>query len=267
MTYQYLTVETKGRVAVVSINRPESRNALCVGLMRELTAAAVEMRDDPVAGVVILTGGLKCFTAGVDLKDPEWQSIFNEPLPVRRRLFEMGPRMCAAWENLPQVTIAAIEGFCIGGGVSLVVACDFRIIAQDAFFRIPEIDLGMNYSWGTLPRLVNLVGPAYAKQWVLLAEQITASEALQSGLAQWSAPHGETVKRALEIAEIIAAKPQAPVSMTKQTVNACVASNKAVAHMDADQFALTLSSEDFQEGVQAFLEKRKPVFNKKLPQK
>jgi enoyl-CoA hydratase len=167
---------------------------------------------------------------------------------------------------LPQVTIAALEGFCIGGAVSLALACDFRIMAETAFLRIPEIDLGMNYSWGSLPRLVNLVGPAKAKQWVILVDKVEAPEALQSGFAQWAVPQGQSLKKAFEIAEKISAKPQAPVLMTKQTVNALVQPPQAIGHMDADQFALTVLSDDFQEGVEAFLNKREPVFNKKLPE-
>jgi enoyl-CoA hydratase/carnithine racemase len=163
------------------------------------------------------------------------------------------------------VTIAALEGYCIGGAVSLVLACDFRVMAENAFIRIPEIDLAMNYSWGSLPRLVNLVGPAKAKEWVILADKVGCTEAVRSGFAQWTALPSQAEAKAQEIAQRIAAKPQAPVFMTKQTVNALVAANQAVGHMDLDQFALTVLSEDFQEGVEAFLSKRKPVFNKNLP--
>jgi enoyl-CoA hydratase len=123
----------------------------------------------------------------------------------------------------------------------------------------------MNYSWGSLPRLVSLVGPAKAKQWVILVEKVECLEALQSGFAQWAMPEGQTLKKSFEIAERISAKPQAPVFMTKQTVNALIQAPQALSHMDADQFALTILSEDFQEGVDAFLNKREPVFNKKLP--
>jgi enoyl-CoA hydratase len=184
---------------------------------------------------------------------------------VRRRMLEIGPRMCRAWEEIPQITIAALEGFCIGGAVSLVLACDFRLMAEDSFLRISEIDLGMNYSWGSLPRLVNLVGPAKAKEWVILADKVACTEAFQYGFSQWTAPAGQAEEKAGELAQRIAEKPQAPVFMTKQTVNALVNSNQGVGHMDVDQFALTVLSDDFQEGLEAFLHKRKPIFNKNLP--
>ncbi len=261
----YLDVEKNGRVVTVKLNRPESKNALCVDLMKELHDVALKLRDDMTASVVILTGGDKFFTAGVDLKDPKLTRIIQEPVAVRRRLLEMGPRMCAAWEDLPQITIAAIEGFCVGGGVSLTSALDFRVMAEDALIRIPEIGLGMNYSWGTQPRLFSLVGPAWTKKWILMTEAVSCHEASQAGFAQWTTESGAALGKALEIAEKIAAKPQAPVFMTKQSVNAMAKIHQPPVHMDTDQFALSLLSEDFTEGVAAFLEKREPKFNKDLP--
>jgi enoyl-CoA hydratase len=263
---KFLKISKKGRILTVQINRPEERNALSAGLMRELIEITEVIRKDMALSVVILSGQPEFFSAGVDLRDPEHARAFQEPLSVRRRLLlERGPRLCQVWQELPQVTIAALEGFCIGGAVSLTLACDFRVMSETAFLRIPEIDLGMNYSWGSLPRLVSLVGPARAKQWVILAEKVSCPEALQAGFAQWSVPKGQALELALELAEKMAAKPQGPVFMTKQTVNALVQAPQAVGHMDADQFALTILSEDFQEGVEAFLTRRKPLFNKHLP--
>jgi len=267
MAFQNLLVEKKERVAVVRLNRPESQNTLSVALIRELTSFAEQMRDDLGTNVVVLAGSDDLFSAGVDLKDPELVAALAEPVALRRRHFEIGPRMCAAWEDLPQVTIACVNGFCIGGGVSLAVSCDFRVMAKDAFFKVAEIGLGMNYSWGSLARLVNLVGPAWAKRWVITTEEIRTPDAVDSGLVQWTAESGKALERAEEIARKIAEKPQAPVFMTKQTVNALTTANRPVGHMDVDQFALSLTSEDFQEGVKAFLEKRSAVFNKDLPKK
>lgn len=267
MDYQFLKITKQARVLIVQINRPKERNALCVGLIRELIEVTDRIKKDMAAGVVILYGQTEFFSAGVDLKDSESVRVFQEPLSVRRRLLlELGPRMCQVWQDLPQVTIAALEGFCVGGAVSLALACDFRIMSEKAFLQIPEINLGMNYSWGSLPRLVNLVGPAKTKQWVILAEKVECPEAFQSGFAQWTVPDGQSLQKALELAQTMAEKPQAPVFMTKQTVNALTAAPQSIGHMDADQFALTILSDDFQEGLDAFLNKRKPVFNKKLPE-
>lgn len=267
MDYQFLKITKQARVLIVQINRPKERNALCAGLIRELIDVTDPIKRDMSVSVVILYGQDEFFSAGVDLKDPESVQVFQEPLSVRRRLLlELGPRMCQVWQDLPQVTIAAIEGFCVGGAVSLALACDFRIMSNKAFLQIPEINLGMNYSWDSLPRLVNLVGPAKAKQWVILADRIECTEALQSGFAQWAAQLGQSLDKALELAKTIAEKPQAPVFMTKQTVNALTAAPQSISHMDADQFALTILSDDFQEGLDAFRNKRKPIFNKNLPE-
>lgn len=266
MDYQFLTITKQERIVVVQINRPKERNALCAGLIRELIEVTNEIRRNMSLSVVVLCGQEGFFSAGFDLKDPEIVQIHQEPLSVRRRIFqELGPRMCQVWQDLPQVTFAAIEGFCIGGAVSLALSCDFRLMAEKAFLQIPEINLGMNYSWGSLPRLVNLVGPAKTKQWVMLADKVESVEAFQAGFAQWTVPDGQALEKALELAEKIARKPQSPALMTKQTVNALTAAPQSVGHMDADQFALTLLSEDFQEGIDAFLNKREPIFNKNLP--
>jgi enoyl-CoA hydratase len=266
MEYQFLKISRKGRVLIVRLNRPKERNALSAGLIKELIDVTNEIRGDLSSSVVILYGQEEFFSAGADLKDPE-RSRTGPVSAQRRILMERGPRMCQVWEDLPQVTFAALEGFCLGGAVSLAMSCDFRIMSEKAYIRIPEIDLGMNYSWGSLPRLVNLVGPAKAKQWVIFADRkVESAEAWQSGFAQWLVPAGQSLEKALELAQIIAEKPQAPVMMTKQTINAITAAPQFLAHMDADQFALTVLSEDFQEGVEAFLQKRKPVFNKTLPE-
>lgn len=266
MDYQFLTITRQDRIVVVQINRPEERNAFCAGLIRELIEVTNQIRGELSASVVVLCGQDGFFSAGFDLKDPEIVRILQEPLSLRRRLFqELGPRMCQVWQDLPQVTIVALEGYCIGGAVSLALSCDFRLMAEKAHLQIPEINLGMNYSWGSLPRLVNLVGPAKTKQWVMLAEKVEAAEALQSGFAQWIVPNGQTLEKARELAEKIARKPQSPILMTKQTVNALTTVNQSIGHMDADQFALTILSEDFQEGIDAFLHKRKPEFNKYPP--
>jgi enoyl-CoA hydratase len=267
MDYQFLKITKRGRIQVVQMNRPRERNALSASLIKELIEVTEQIKMDMSASVVVLAGQSGFFSAGADLKDPHGVKAIEGSLSFRRRIMMgRGPRMCQVWQDLPQVTLAAIEGFCLGGAVSLAISCDFRIMAEGAYLQVPEINLGMNYSWGSLPRLVNLVGPAKTKQWVILTQKVESSEALQSGFAQWVVPKGQSLEKALELAEIIAEKPQAPVFMTKHTVNALTAAPQFIGHMDTDQFALTISSEDFQEGVEAFLEKRKPVFNKKLPQ-
>ena len=169
--------------------------------------------------------------------------------------------MCGAWESLEQVTIVAIEGFCIGGAAALAVACDFRICADSAYFRLPEVALGINMSWHSIPRLVSLVGPARCKRMAIFCEALAAGEALEWGLADRIVKDGKAEGEALAWAEKVATLPPIPVRMVKEAVNAA---SHAVSHasifMDRDQILLTSGSDDFQEGVSAFLEKRDPKF-------
>jgi enoyl-CoA hydratase/carnithine racemase len=261
MEYQFLTLEAENRTAVVTINRPDKKNALSIGLLEELVLMAEELKKRPDLIAVILTGGDSYFSPGVDLSDPKLFELFGAGLMEKRKAMEYGPRMCRAWEELDQFTIAAIEGFCVGGGVALAASLDFRVMAESSFIRVPEIGLGMNMAWTTLPRLVHLVGPARAKEIVIFADRVPSKDAYEWGFAQRISPDGQALMVAKKIAQIVSAKPPVQVTMTKQTVNAIsTVLDRVTSHMDTDQFILSIMSEDFKEGVAAFLEKREPKF-------
>jgi enoyl-CoA hydratase len=217
-----------------------------------------------IAGVAVFRERIpsKVFSAGLDLRDPKLLEGLQAPLGQRRSLMASGPKMCRAWENVEQVTIAAIEGFCIGGGVSLAVACDFRIVGRGAHFRLPELALGLNMSWQTLPRLVHLIGPARTKRMAFLAnDKISAEQSLNWGLVDEIAEDGDSLNCALILAEKICAMPPMPVKMTKQAVNvAASALDHATSYMDLDQFTLCQMSEDHEEALAAFSEKKAPGF-------
>jgi len=153
----FTSIAREGRVEVVTFDRGDGLNALSVAAMKELTAVADSFEDDLDISAIVLTGTAKAFSAGADLKDP---ALAERPsgLLHRRHALKAGPNMCAAWERLEQVTIAAVEGFCIGGGSALVAACDIRVAGSSANFRLPEITLGMNMSWHPKPRQVNPMG-------------------------------------------------------------------------------------------------------------
>jgi enoyl-CoA hydratase/carnithine racemase len=262
----YVTIEKglgpEGRIAVVRFDRRDGINALSPEALRQLTRAARGFEDDGDTSVVVLTGGAKSFSAGFDLKDPEGRSRRTMDIGSLRRHLQLGPRLSRAWQEMEQVTIAAIEGFCIGGGVALAVALDFRVMARDAHLRVPEIGLGMNMSWQSIPRMLHLIGPARTKQAVILADQrIGASEAYEWGLVEQIAEPGRAFDAAMELAAKVAAQPPLSVAMTKLTVNRLAhALDDLASHMDADQFALASLTEDHKEGVAAFLERRKPRF-------
>jgi enoyl-CoA hydratase len=252
----------EGRIAVVRFDRGDGINALSPEALRQLTDAARSFEDDGATSVVVLTGSAKAFSAGFDLKDPEGRARRTMDLGALRRHLKLGPRLSHAWQEMEQVTIGAIEGFCIGGGVALAVALDFRIMARDAHMRVPEIGLGMNMSWQSVPRMLHLIGPARTKQAVILADQrITATEAYDWGLVEEVADPGKAFDAAMALGAKVAAQPPISVAMTKLTVNRLAhALDDLASHMDVDQFALASMTEDHKEGVAAFLERRKPRF-------
>ena len=252
----------EGRIAVVRFDRGDRLNALSATAMRELRAAAQGFEDDFETSVVILTGTAHGFSAGFDLKDAEGRTRAKLGLGERRAALSVGPRMCRAWYEMEQVTICAIEGHCVGGGAALAVSLDFRFCGTSAHFRIPEVELGMNMSWGSVPRMLQLMGPARTKQAVILAsDRISSAEAERWGLVEKVVDDGQAFASALAFAERIALQPPIPTMMTKTTVNRLSgALDDLASHMDRDQFALTNLSEDHQEGVAAFLERRKPRF-------
>jgi len=261
MDWKYIEIEKAGRIATVRFDRGNAANALSLEAMRELTAAARSFADDHETSAVILAARSDNFSLGADLKDPEMTAMRDAGLSERRQSLMTGTRMCKAWEEIEALTIAAIEGWCVGGGVALSMALDLRIVGASAGMYVPEIERGMNMSWGSVPRITNLVGPARAKRIVILAEQIMAERAVNWGLADEVANDGEAYDMALEMAKRAAALPPVGVRMCKQDINAYAnALGHVSSHSDFDQFALAQSGEDFAEGVQSFLEGRPPHF-------
>ena len=255
-----IAVKRQGPLATVTLNR----STLSLDMLRELREIASGFYDDLNTRIVIVRGKSGDFSAGLDLKDREIKKMLSGSLEERRERVLLGPRACCAWEEALPVTIAAIEGYCVGGGVSLVTACDFRIMSQSAFLRIPEVGLGLNYSWGSIPRLIHLIGPAKTKQMILLGERVPAEKCLEWGLAEQVVPDGSTMEAAIVMAEKILAKPPIPVAMTKKAVTAvATALDRASICMDSDQFLLTTLTEDHEEGLRAFFTKDTPNFKGK----
>ncbi|MCY4396358.1 MAG: enoyl-CoA hydratase/isomerase family protein [Rhodospirillaceae bacterium] len=257
---KHVRIERDGRIATVTLDRGDTANALSLEAMRELTGAARSFENDHETSAVILAGGAN-FTMGFDLRDAESDEVRTLGLAERRQRLAVGPRMCQAWQDIEPVTVAAIEGWCIGGGVALAVACDFRVVGRSATLYTPEIERGMSMSWGSVPRTVALVGPARAKRLLILAERLDAGRALDWGLADEIAEDGAALAAARRIAERAAGLPPAQVRMIKELIDANAhALGRATAAIDRDQFILSQQSGDFEEGVRSFLEKRPPNF-------
>lgn len=259
-----VSVKKTGRIATVQFDRGNKANALSFALMRELTDVAHKLADDPDLCAVVLTGRADNFCMGMDLKDDEVVRSATAGLSERRVMLKTGPRMCRAWEELEPLTIVAIEGWCAGGGAALAVSCDLRIIGTSGQLYVPEVERGFNMSWGSVPRITNLVGPAKAKRIVVLTEQLDSARALDWGLVDEVVADDTALEAALEIANQAAARPPNAVRLCKSAINAHAnALNAAASHADMDQFALAQNSDDCAEGWQAFLEKRSPVYTGK----
>tara|TARA_R110000751_G_scaffold10821_15_gene39271 strand:- start:9919 stop:10710 length:792 start_codon:yes stop_codon:yes gene_type:complete len=256
-----VSVTREGRIATVRFDTGSRSNALSQKLMRELTETAHSFHDCPDISAVILTGRDDQFCMGADLKDPEGNTAAQLPLSQRRVQLRRGPRMCQAWEDVDALTICAVEGWCVGGGTALATACDLRVAADNSTFYVPEVERGMNMSWGSIPRFVALVGPARTKRIAALCEKVDAATALAWGLCDHVVPAGTALAKAREIAEAAAALPPTALKSVKQDVNvAAMALARATGHRDLEAFALLQQSDDFKEGVSAFLKGRKPDF-------
>jgi enoyl-CoA hydratase/carnithine racemase len=256
-----LRIEENGGVVVVRIERPEVRNAFDRDTLAELTEVAHRYRTRSDIHAVVLAGQPDYFSAGMDLRAVPALQV-EKPTTLERRIQLLaGPELCRAWEEMEPITIAAIEGYCIGGSCALALACDFRIVAVGGSLRLPEIPLGSNMPWRTLPRLATMIGAPRAKRFAILGEAVDAQTAFDWGMADEVPQRGEALTCAMAWAEKFSALPPLPVRMTKEAINAASTSGHYVSSfMDRDQYLLTAGSSDFQEGVRAFKEKRKPKF-------
>lgn len=258
--WTHIAVARREAVCEVALARPEARNALNGLLMEELTEAARLLRRRTDVLAVILTGTDSYFSAGADLGGSQARAAQPTLLEARRTVMA-GPDMCKAWDEIEAVTICAIEGYCIGGGSALAVSCDFRVMGATAYMRLPEVPLGMNMSWRTLPKLVALAGPSRAKQYVMFGEAADAQRCLAWGFADEVVETGQALTAARLWADKVAALPPLPVRMTKEAISAISAATaQASIYMDRDQFLLASRTEDYREGIAAFQEKRPGKF-------
>ena len=243
MKLDTVTVERKDDVAIVRFESGSKKNAITRQLIQDLTSVARELELDTHLQAIVLTGTQEGFSAGIDTNEVmDLVARRHEITPLeRRQTFYSGTRMCEAWQRLPQITIAAIEKMAVGGGMALALACDMRVMGEDAFVYLPELKYGMILQWGSIPRLVEAVGAARAKRAILLMEKLPADQALAWGLVDFLTPPGATESKALEVAESIAQLPPLPVRMVKEAVNAAAhALQAASSYADGDQSHLSM---------------------------
>ena len=266
MTYQYLTIERNDPILTVTLNRPDRLNALNPDLLGELLRLSTELREDAGCRFVIFTGSGRAFSAGADLSQrggpPPAKPAEVAPFYRHRQLF--GHEFMRAMENIEQVTIAAVNGLALGAGLSLCMTCDFRIASENAVFGIPEVNVGIFFTWGCTARLSTLIGPAWTKDLIMTARQIDAREALAMGLVHRVIPPDRLMESARELALQISQKAPLAIRMTKKIVNASAAPNLGDIFICEPEMVerLYLSAEPW-EGANAFLERRKPRFTAK----
>lgn len=257
----FVDIAVEGRIATVRFDRGDGVNALSAEAIRQLTEAARHFHGRPDISAVVLAGSVKNFTLGADLKDPASKALRGQKLAERRVSLRAGPEMCEAWEKVDAITVMAIEGWCVGGGAALAAACDLRVMGKSAHVYVPEAARGMNMSWGAIPRMTALIGPARTKRLAALCEKIDAFTALAWGFADHVSDDGHALASALDYAKRAAVLPPTAVKMVKADVNAAaLALSKVTGHRDLEAFALMERSEDFAEGVASFLEGRDPKF-------
>ena len=260
MAYEHIEVSRNGHIAWVKFNRPDKANALNYEHLAEIEDAALSFRDDAETRVIIFTGNGKHFSSGADLSDPG--EAYRVPLVHRRRRMRMGERTIEAILEIDQITIAAWNGAAMGGGACITTACDFRVGASNCFMQYPEVDIGLNLMWKSLPLIVHLVGPARAKRLVVGGERIHADELEKWGVLDRLVALEDLHNAAHEMAEFYATKPPIAAQMIKQSTNQVAnALNHAVMHMDVDQNMYAAGTEDRAIAVRAYLEGSKPEFS------
>jgi len=257
MVYENILVEIAQQVAYVTINRPKALNALNPQTIIELSSAIRDLEDHQAVKVIVLTGAEeKAFVAGADL------ALMKTFSPIQARNFAIQTgALFHQIENSPRVVIAAINGYALGGGCELAMACDLRLAAEQAQLGQPEINLGIIPGWGGTQRLPRLVGVSRAKEMMFTGEMVTAQRALEIGLVDHVYARDELLSRAQQLAQTIASKPQIAIRLIKEAVQNGMDMDKDKAiRYEADLFGLCFTTEDQREGMTAFFEKRSALW-------
>jgi enoyl-CoA hydratase len=254
MSYTTILKEIQGRVALITLNRPEALNALNSALISELNHALDELESNRDIGCIVLTGSAKAFAAGADIKE---MAELKYPQIYLDDLFSDSDRVA----NRRKPIIAAVAGFALGGGCELALMCDFILAADNARFGQPEIKLGVLPGMGGTQRLTRSVGKAKAMEMCLTGRLIDAVEAERAGLVARIVPQAQLLEEALKVAQTIAAKSLPVAMMVKESVNRAFEVSLAEGiRFERRVFHAAFASEDQKEGMAAFIEKREPTF-------
>jgi enoyl-CoA hydratase len=252
-----IALERRDGAAILTVDRPEAMNALDLEHLEALRDRLAELAADGEARVVVLTGaGEKAFVAGADIKYMQGLDVLGA-----RRWGELGHECGNLLETMPKPTIAALNGFALGGGCELALACDLRLASTNARLGQPEINLGVLPGWGGSLRLARATTLGFAKELVLTGRQVGAEEALERGLVNAVHEPGELREKTLELCRVLAAKSPLALAYAKEAVNLSLQGEHRVnLATEARLFAMLFATEDQQEGMAAFAEKRTPEF-------
>jgi enoyl-CoA hydratase len=258
--YNTLVYEKKDFIGILTINRPEKMNALSTELTTELKQALDEIEEDKDLRVLVITGaGEKAFVAGADINE-----LVDRDALLGRRVSRFRQELFSRIENLPVPVIAAVNGFALGGGLELALACNIRIASEKAKFGAPEVKLGIIPGDGGTQRLPRLVGLGRAMEMVVTGDFVDAEEAYRIGLANKVVPDEELMETTMALAKKIASRPPLAVKYAKEAVNRSQEGDAASGYaLESYLHALSCTTEDKKEGVTAFLEKRKGEFKGK----
>jgi enoyl-CoA hydratase len=257
MEFNNLILEIKDAVATITFNRPKALNALNEELLNEFATALAQLDQDEDIKVLVLTGaGEKSFVAGADITE---LARFN---PLQGKLFgKLGQTAIGELQQLSKPVIAAVNGFALGGGCEIALACDFIYASENAMFGLPEINLGLIPGFGGTQRLARAVGPNLAKEMIFTGKMITAADALKIGLANQVSSPESLMEEVLKTARMIASKGKVALRAAKHAINnglnVDLVSGCAI---ELDAFALCMASQDAKEGTAAFIEKRRANF-------
>ena len=261
MELETIIFETDGTVAIVKFNRPKALNAVNQQMLKDLNAAIDRVEQDKAIGALILTGeGNRAFVAGADI---EYMASFS-PLQARRFVRDMQEALFRL-EDLPIPVIACVNGFALGGGAEIAMACDFIYASEKAKIGQPEINLGIIPGFGGTQRLARLVGKAMAKEMCLTGNPISAKEARSIGLVNKIFEHAALYNETLKTARLMASKAKTSIRGIKRCIDKGIELNlRTAGYLETESFGICFASPDAKEGMLAFLEKRKPDFEKEL---
>jgi enoyl-CoA hydratase len=256
MSYETLTYDVADRIATITVNRPDKLNALNARVIQELGLAVDAARQSDDVGAIILTGAGRAFIAGADISELEKHNAM-----AMKHVSQMGSEVFKRFETSPKPTVAAVNGFCLGGGCEIAMACHMRVASEAAKFGQPETKLGLLPGYGGTQRLPRLVGKGRALQLLMTSEIIDAQEAYRIGLANKVVPADQLIETTRAMLKTILANGPLAVAACIEAVNAGydLTLDEAMT-LEATMFGLLAATEDKREGTRAFLEKRPAKF-------